>query len=116
MESKKLSVKELAELSKTPKQSIYNYISGKAEPKLTFIKTFLTTFPEINARWFTTGYGSMFAIEEGIVLEAQHDEGIKHLLTALDYQERQLARQEREISRLEAETTRLREIIKGKES
>jgi len=56
---KSISPIELAELLEVQRSNISHILNGRNKPGAAFLEKFLTTFPEIDARWLLTGEGAM---------------------------------------------------------
>lgn len=59
MEAKKLSVSTLAHIIGKTEKVVYNYREGKNEPTVGVFERIILKYPDINAQWLLTGYGSM---------------------------------------------------------
>ncbi|MFW6223033.1 MAG: helix-turn-helix domain-containing protein [Bacteroidota bacterium] len=56
---KGISAGELADLLDVQRSNISHILNGRNKPGAVFLKRFLLSFPEVNARWLLTGEGQM---------------------------------------------------------
>jgi predicted transcriptional regulator len=58
MESKQLSVSQLAQIIGKSEKVVYNYKEGKNEPSVGVFESIIRKFPDISSYWLLTGEGS----------------------------------------------------------
>ena len=59
---KGISGGELADLLDVQRSNISHILNGRNKPGAALLERFLTTFPEVNARWLLTGKGNMINV------------------------------------------------------
>jgi len=63
MDYKSVSAGELATILDVQRSNISHVLNGRNMPGAAFIEKFLTSFPDLDARWLLTGVGEMINTE-----------------------------------------------------
>jgi transcriptional regulator with XRE-family HTH domain len=83
---KGISGGELADMLDVQRSNISHILNGRNKPGAALLERFLTTFPEVNARWLLTGKGSMINIKP----EKQFQPSSENLLQHQKFQDPEL--------------------------